>query len=140
MDCLVCHEDIIKTGYAASLPCGHVFHGICIYRWVKDQETCPVCRCTLTKERISPLFLSNNSNHDESYKYTVKEDLDKEQIPVYSISVQIDQQQSHPCEISRNHSDSEDRTKITVCSLVIFIMCLFAIVILISILSIKNKF
>ncbi|ORX57840.1 hypothetical protein BCR36DRAFT_344588 [Piromyces finnis] len=29
------------------MPCGHIFHESCIFQWLKDNNTCPVCRYEL---------------------------------------------------------------------------------------------
>jgi hypothetical protein len=43
--CAVCRETL-HTG-AKRLPCGHVFHGVCLRRWLEVKTACPVCRCSL---------------------------------------------------------------------------------------------
>jgi len=32
------------------MPCGHIFHESCIFQWLKDNNTCPVCRYELETE------------------------------------------------------------------------------------------
>ncbi|CAI9754441.1 unnamed protein product [Fraxinus pennsylvanica] len=39
--CAVCLE-----GYRSGkqVPCGHVFHAVCITRWLSRHDSCPLCR------------------------------------------------------------------------------------------------
>ncbi|CAA3002895.1 E3 ubiquitin- ligase RING1-like [Olea europaea subsp. europaea] len=39
--CAVCME-----GYRSGkqVPCGHVFHVVCITRWLSRHDSCPICR------------------------------------------------------------------------------------------------
>ena len=46
-DCLICMEQIKKGDTVVSLPCFHIFHGNCIYSWLKHNEDCPVCRSSV---------------------------------------------------------------------------------------------
>ena len=43
--CVICIEDIEED--ETELPCGHVFHTKCLFEWLMQQDTCPVCRATL---------------------------------------------------------------------------------------------
>ncbi|XP_050232913.1 uncharacterized protein LOC126681416 [Mercurialis annua] len=40
--CTVCLEEL--EDFAAGMPCGHLFHGICINKWLENSHYCPVCR------------------------------------------------------------------------------------------------
>ena len=42
--CPVCTEDIKVSEKAMFMPCGHIFHPDCLKPWLKDHNTCPVCR------------------------------------------------------------------------------------------------
>ncbi|XP_028758656.1 E3 ubiquitin-protein ligase CIP8-like [Neltuma alba] len=33
---------------AAGIPCGHVYHHKCIFKWLLKQQTCPLCRYKIT--------------------------------------------------------------------------------------------
>ena len=39
--CCICLNSLDKT--AESLPCGHVYHSLCIQTWLAEKNNCPVC-------------------------------------------------------------------------------------------------
>ncbi|NXU72902.1 DZIP3 ligase, partial [Oreotrochilus melanogaster] len=42
--CAICCDDELNTD-SCELECGHLFHRICIRKWITQQSsTCPVCR------------------------------------------------------------------------------------------------
>ena len=45
--CTICMEQIKKGDTVVSLPCFHIFHGNCIYSWLKNNEDCPICRTSV---------------------------------------------------------------------------------------------
>nr|GMD48842.1 E3 ubiquitin-protein ligase SDIR1 isoform X1 [Ipomoea batatas] len=47
--CSICLEGFMKgTMGIPLLPCLHRFHNGCIIPWLRNNTTCPVCRCTCT--------------------------------------------------------------------------------------------
>ncbi|XP_055961819.1 uncharacterized protein LOC130015521 [Mercurialis annua] len=38
--CSVCLEEL--EDFAAGMPCGHLFRGICIYKWLENSHYCPL--------------------------------------------------------------------------------------------------
>ncbi|KAG0441971.1 E3 ubiquitin-protein ligase SIRP1 [Dictyocoela muelleri] len=42
--CSVCINDINIGEKAVKLLCKHIFHKKCIYRWMRVQKSCPICR------------------------------------------------------------------------------------------------
>jgi len=42
--CLICLEYFKKKDNSIILPCVHIFHSICIGKWVKNKHSCPVCK------------------------------------------------------------------------------------------------
>ncbi|XVF39321.1 hypothetical protein PTKIN_Ptkin01aG0025100 [Pterospermum kingtungense] len=42
--CTICFDDFSNGDEAASMPCGHVYHGGCIVRWLETSNSCPLCR------------------------------------------------------------------------------------------------
>ena len=49
-ECVIC-MDLIKSGsICIQTKCGHIFHELCIKRWLTTkQNTCPTCRCSVKK-------------------------------------------------------------------------------------------
>ena len=43
-NCCICLSEIEKGKEAMLLPCGHIFHSKCCLGWLKDNNTCPMCR------------------------------------------------------------------------------------------------
>lgn len=44
-ECVICQEKFTAQDQdLAKLPCGHIFHRDCIYKWLKEKRSCPVCR------------------------------------------------------------------------------------------------
>lgn len=70
MDCLICCEDVIRTGYAVSVRCGHIFHGKCLLKWTETSNSCPVCRIEISKDHVTSLYFSNGLGQDDNYKYS----------------------------------------------------------------------
>ena len=42
--CCICLNDIKKGEETVLLPCGHMFHWNCCFDWLKNNNTCPMCR------------------------------------------------------------------------------------------------
>jgi E3 ubiquitin-protein ligase RNF115/126 len=42
--CSVCLTEFELGVEAIFVPCGHIFHTKCLHPWLKDHNTCPVCR------------------------------------------------------------------------------------------------
>lgn len=45
--CLVCQFAYEQEETLKRLPCGHVFHSVCVAQWLKDNDICPYCRQTI---------------------------------------------------------------------------------------------
>lgn len=48
--CPVCIDEIPIGKEAMFMPCGHTFHPTCLKPWLKDHNTCPICRKELPTE------------------------------------------------------------------------------------------
>ena len=42
--CCICLSEIEKGKETMLLPCGHMFHNKCCLNWLKNNNTCPMCR------------------------------------------------------------------------------------------------
>ncbi|KAK7316762.1 hypothetical protein RJT34_00469 [Clitoria ternatea] len=43
--CSICLQDLEDEEFVRILPkCGHIFHLVCIEKWLVQQESCPICR------------------------------------------------------------------------------------------------
>jgi hypothetical protein len=43
-ECSICIDDIAEGDTALFLPCKHWFHEKCVVMWLKEHNTCPICR------------------------------------------------------------------------------------------------
>jgi len=51
-DCNICLEKVGNNGNkSCELPCGHAFDKSCLVQWLKEKDSCPVCRAKLDQER-----------------------------------------------------------------------------------------
>ena len=63
--CTICLERmyINDTQYIFATDCDHYFHTKCIVKWLKDNNTCPICR-----NRITINLENNKDNHINKIK------------------------------------------------------------------------
>ena len=51
-DCYICLEKVgADQKETCELPCGHAFDKSCLTTWLKDHDSCPVCRAKLDQDR-----------------------------------------------------------------------------------------
>ena len=48
--CTICLENYVDGDDSIALPCIHIFHADCIKTWVKDHNTCPICKKDINYE------------------------------------------------------------------------------------------
>ncbi|KAK3344284.1 hypothetical protein B0T25DRAFT_322590 [Lasiosphaeria hispida] len=51
--CVICVDEMTTGDKASVLPCSHFFHGGCVTPWLKQHNTCPVCRRSIEEEETS---------------------------------------------------------------------------------------
>ncbi|KAK0639193.1 hypothetical protein B0T16DRAFT_422601 [Cercophora newfieldiana] len=49
--CVICVDEMGAGEKASVLPCSHFFHGECVTPWLKQHNTCPVCRRSVEAEQ-----------------------------------------------------------------------------------------
>ncbi|KAH0536717.1 hypothetical protein FGG08_006425 [Glutinoglossum americanum] len=47
-DCSVCMDSVSVGSEVTNLPCGHWFHEHCVSMWLREHNTCPICRKGIT--------------------------------------------------------------------------------------------
>ncbi|KFA80565.1 hypothetical protein S40288_09588 [Stachybotrys chartarum IBT 40288] len=62
-ECTICIDDMEIGQLAATLPCKHRFHDKCVVLWLKEHNTCPVCRAPIEK---SPAPVDESRNAESS--------------------------------------------------------------------------
>ncbi|XP_051113869.1 uncharacterized protein LOC127239663 [Andrographis paniculata] len=50
--CAICTEEISERREVCELPCRHLFHWMCILRWLKKRDSCPYCRRRLPTDDV----------------------------------------------------------------------------------------
>ncbi|KAM0954288.1 putative transcription factor C2H2 family [Dioscorea sansibarensis] len=51
-ECVVCKEEMELGRDLCRLPCDHVFHWMCILKWLRRRNTCPCCRMELETDDV----------------------------------------------------------------------------------------
>ncbi|KAF5025482.1 hypothetical protein F66182_2458 [Fusarium sp. NRRL 66182] len=58
-ECTICIDEMNEGDMATFLPCKHWFHEECVVLWLKEHNTCPICRTPI--EKTDRTGNSNNS-------------------------------------------------------------------------------
>lgn len=58
-ECTICIDEIKKGDEVTVLPCKHWYHGDCVVLWLKEHNTCPICRMPIENREGGT---SNNNN------------------------------------------------------------------------------
>ena len=53
-DCYICLEKCKEGKDSVELPCKHAFCRDCLTNWIKEHDSCPVCRVKLDQNRPRP--------------------------------------------------------------------------------------
>ncbi|CAN6380474.1 unnamed protein product [Urochloa humidicola] len=50
-ECAVCLQDFVAEDTLRAMPCSHTFHQDCIFRWLRVNHVCPLCRHALPAQQ-----------------------------------------------------------------------------------------
>ncbi|PON20081.1 hypothetical protein TGAM01_v211062 [Trichoderma gamsii] len=65
-ECAICIDDMKMGDLAAFLPCKHWFHEACVVLWLKEHNTCPMCRASIEKDSDGNSGRTSNGNANTS--------------------------------------------------------------------------
>ncbi|PRQ43402.1 putative aminoacyltransferase, E1 ubiquitin-activating enzyme [Rosa chinensis] len=51
-ECVICKEEMAESRDVCEMPCRHLFHWVCILRWLSKRNTCPCCRFALPTDDV----------------------------------------------------------------------------------------
>jgi len=66
VECTVCIDEIKIAEEVVYLPCKHWFHEACVVMWLREHNTCPICRSSIEPNNGSRSNNSANNNNDNS--------------------------------------------------------------------------
>ncbi|DAZ97044.1 TPA: hypothetical protein N0F65_012913 [Lagenidium giganteum] len=46
--CIVCQYDFVEHDKVLTLPCAHIFHEECVEGWVRENNSCPLCKMEIS--------------------------------------------------------------------------------------------
>ncbi|KAF5008792.1 hypothetical protein FDECE_4947 [Fusarium decemcellulare] len=65
-ECTICIDEMKEGDMATFLPCKHWFHEDCVVLWLKEHNTCPICRTPIEKNDRSGNNNNNSNNNDSN--------------------------------------------------------------------------
>ena len=106
-ECTICYDDLSTNIIRKVIVCGHIFHDECLVKWLKERETCPNCKHSLTKstmeERREELL---ETSRIEKKKHGA--DSDEEEEKQQDVSKSPDDLSEAPSRFLKNLDNSAD--------------------------------
>ncbi|CAM9329860.1 unnamed protein product [Ectocarpus sp. 4 AP-2014] len=63
--CVICLSENDMAGqHLCRLPCNHVFHRVCVGKWLSMQDSCPTCRRQVPNVEIGSALATTAPNHE----------------------------------------------------------------------------
>jgi hypothetical protein len=56
-ECAICLDELIGR-IGVSLTCRHIFHSVCLRKWLDYSQICPLCRAPMGEFAPTPLVLN----------------------------------------------------------------------------------
>ncbi|PNP73640.1 hypothetical protein FNYG_13022 [Fusarium nygamai] len=63
-ECTICINEMKEGDMVTFLPCNHWFHKECVTLWLKEHNTCPICRTSIEKTDHGDNNNSGNGNNN----------------------------------------------------------------------------
>ncbi|KAL2021923.1 hypothetical protein VTK56DRAFT_6342 [Thermocarpiscus australiensis] len=63
-ECTICMDEMKKGDEVLILPCKHWYHGECVVLWLKEHNTCPICRMPIESREEGGNNNNNNNNNN----------------------------------------------------------------------------
>jgi hypothetical protein len=79
LTCSVCLQEFYLGRQAIRLVCAHLFHCCCIFNWLSNHKTCPLCRSIVMPDTIEIKVLNGDSDDDDLSDYDSEVEVDLEQ-------------------------------------------------------------
>ena len=61
--CAICLQKYKGVDIIKEFPCKHIFHKICILKWIKSSNNCPLCKYDISND-VNKIELNNNNDED----------------------------------------------------------------------------
>jgi len=112
LHCPTCYESISASESLRSLPCGHVFHSICVLKWFKSKKNCPQCRHPANEENARKIFLSEMDDDDTVNPDDLRNSLDNLQVQARLSNLEHENLKTKFKEIESNNIKLKEAIKI----------------------------
>jgi hypothetical protein len=66
-ECIICYNQLDNDDIKQE--CGHSFHTLCLYKWILESDTCPICRSTLINKNKFKIDISTFMNMMSIYLF-----------------------------------------------------------------------
>lgn len=66
-ECIICYNKLDIDDIPQK--CGHIFHTLCLYKWILESDNCPVCRSTLINKNKFKIDISEFINMMSMYLF-----------------------------------------------------------------------
>ncbi|KAL2159807.1 hypothetical protein VTH06DRAFT_1940 [Thermothelomyces fergusii] len=83
-ECTICIDEIKKGDEVTVLPCTHWYHGDCVVLWLKQHNTCPICRAPIENGNGGNSNNNNNNNNNNDNSSGSRTRRPSEQPPQHS--------------------------------------------------------
>ncbi|CAM0149044.1 unnamed protein product [Urochloa decumbens] len=73
-ECAVCLQDFVAEDTLRAMPCSHTFHQDCIFRWLRVNHVCPLCRHALPTQQQDDDDLNHLQDELDAYYHQMYDD------------------------------------------------------------------